>query len=215
MAARPLRGTTVDRGHRPAILGCLFAAVATDRFTRVPERPHHPGARCALDPHVRPGPAQLGLQPSPSSSITFLSALALGSLAAHRLIEARRDPGRRAHSPPGRRSDPGRDLALGHSSRSPADFWLCRRPRRLGSLSGDAVFALAAVVILPPTLLLGTDLPLPDAKLGEAHSRSAGRTLGQLVAINTLGGILGLAPGEVLACSPGSVSGPACDWWRF
>ena len=120
--------------------------------------------------------------------ITFLSALALGSLAAHRLIEARRDPG-----------DALTRLLAGAAilvAISPwAFFTLTGGLRYVADRAGwgayqATVFALAAVVILPPTLLLGTVFPFL-MKLGEAHSRSAGRTLGQLVAINTLGGILG------------------------
>jgi spermidine synthase len=52
------------------------------------------------------------------------------------------------------------------------------------------VFGLAGLVILLPTLILGAVFPYL-MKLGEAHGRGAGWTLGRLAAANTLGAILG------------------------
>jgi len=120
--------------------------------------------------------------------ITFLLALALGSLVAHRLIERRRDP-----------TDALTKLLTAGAILVAISPWLffalTGGLRYLADHAGWAayqatVFALAGVVILPATLLLGTVFPFL-MKLGEAHSRSAGRTLGRLVAINTVGGILG------------------------
>jgi spermidine synthase len=120
--------------------------------------------------------------------ITFLAALALGSLVAHRLIEARRDP-----------TDALTRLLTAGAILVAISPWLFfALTGGLQYLADHAgwvayqatVFALAGVVILPATLLLGTVFPFL-MKLGEGHSRSAGRTLGQLVALNTIGGILG------------------------
>ena len=120
--------------------------------------------------------------------IAFLAALALGSFVAHELTRQRRDPAQTVA------------WLLGIGS---ALVWLS--PLLFYRLTGGLryvadhqgwlgyqvfVFSLAGVVIVPPTLLLGTVFPYL-LKLSESHSRSAGRTLGQLVAINTVGAILG------------------------
>jgi spermidine synthase len=128
--------------------------------------------------------------------IAFLGALALGSLLAHDLIRARRNP---------------QSTLVGLLAVGSALVWLS--PWLFYRLTGGlryvaenqgwlgyqvVVFALAAVVIVPATLLLGTVFPYL-LKLSEAHSRGAGHTLGQLVAINTVAAILGsLLAGFVL-----------------
>lgn len=133
--------------------------------------------------------------------IAFLAALACGSFLAHELIGSRRDPMRTIAG-----------LLAGGSALvwiSPLLFY-----RLTGGLQYVAqhqgwfgyqavVFSLAAVVIVPPTLLLGATFPYL-LKLSETHSRGAGHTLGQLVAINTVGAILGsLLAGFVLLGSVG------------
>ncbi len=76
----------------------------------------------------------------------------------------------------------------------------------LGELAGGGgwggyvgrVFLLAVVVMLPPGILAGTIYPYL-LKVSEATARGAGRTIGNLAAVNSVGGILGsLAAGFVL-----------------
>ncbi len=120
--------------------------------------------------------------------ITFLLALALGSLLAHRLA--------RATTPPEQvltwllgvgailvALSPGLFFVLTGGLRYVAD--------RAGWIGYQVVvFSLAVLVLGPPTLALGTVFPYL-MKLGETPTRGGGRTLGSLVAINTLGGIAG------------------------
>ena len=120
--------------------------------------------------------------------ISFLVALALGSLLAHRLIGSERPPAATLLKLLGGGAilvavSPWLFFALTGGLRYVADQsgWIGYQL---------VVFALAALVLMPATFALGTVFPYL-MKLGETPSRSAGRTLGQLVAINTVGGILG------------------------
>ena len=120
--------------------------------------------------------------------ISFLLALTAGSWLAHRRIRAGADGVRTVV------------VLLGAGSLlvalSPWTFYaLTGGLRYIADRQGwgaylALVFALAAVVIVPPTTLLGTVFPLL-LKLSEKHARSAGRTVGDLVAINTLAAIAG------------------------
>lgn len=128
--------------------------------------------------------------------ITFLTALALGAALAHGLIRRRVNAA----------------LAVSGLLASGSIF-VAVSPNLFNALTGglryvaeDQDFAsyqfrtlvLALAVIFPPTLLLGSVFPYL-LKLSEAHTRSVGRTIGNLVAVNTLGAILGsLAAGFLL-----------------
>ena len=128
--------------------------------------------------------------------ITFLAALAAGSAFAHRLIVS---------GPPPAVTLP-RLLGAGAMlvAISPWLFYALTGGLRYVADQSSwvgyqlVVFALAGVVILPATLLLGTVFPYL-LQLAGAHSRSAGHALGRLIAVNTVGGIVGsLLAGFVL-----------------
>lgn len=120
--------------------------------------------------------------------ITFLAALAAGSLLAHVLI-------RRNVSPtvaPLCLLGAGAVLVAaspflfnfltdGLSYHAPRQGWVAYQLR---------VFGLAGAVIFLPTLFLGSVFPYL-LRLSEDSGQSAGRTIGNLVAINTTGAILG------------------------
>ncbi|HET9326878.1 MAG TPA: fused MFS/spermidine synthase [Candidatus Eisenbacteria bacterium] len=120
--------------------------------------------------------------------VIFLVALALGSLLAHRLIGSSREPSNVLA------------LLLGAgavlTSVSPWLFFaLTGGLRYIAEQSGWiayqlTVFTLSGLVMMPATIALGTVFPYL-LRLGETPARSAGRTVGELVAINTLGGIAG------------------------
>jgi spermidine synthase len=120
--------------------------------------------------------------------VTFLVALAIGSLLAHRLIRSAREPSNLL------------TLLLGIgavlTAISPGLFYgLTGGLRYIADQAGwityqAVVFGLSGVVLMPATIALGTVFPYL-LRLGETPARSAGRTVGQLVAINTLGGIAG------------------------
>lgn len=62
-----------------------------------------------------------------------------------------------------------------------------------------AKLALAALLILPQSILLGATFPLMSAGLARAHPRRAGESVAMLYFTNSLGGVLGvLASGFVL-----------------
>ena len=120
--------------------------------------------------------------------IAFLVSLALGSLLAHRLLRL------------GRPAAQTLTMLLGVGAIlvaiSPWLFYaLTGGLRYVADRSGWiayqlVVFSLAGAVLAPPALALGTVFPTL-MKLGESPARSGGHTLGQLVAINTFGGIVG------------------------
>ena len=120
--------------------------------------------------------------------ISFLLALAGGATLAHRRIRAGADMVRTCDTL----------LAAGALlvALSPWTFFaLTGGLRYVAENQGwgayqALVFALAAVVIVPPTTLLGAVFPLL-LKFSEPHAPSSGRAVGDLVAINTLAAIVG------------------------
>jgi len=120
--------------------------------------------------------------------ITFLFALAAGAALAHNLILWRLSP----------RTTVCLLLVAGGVlvAVTPHLFYvLTDGLTAIGSRQGWVgyqirVFALAGMVILLPTVVLGAVFPYL-MKLSEAHGRGAGWTLGRLAAANTVGAILG------------------------
>ncbi|MEN8181154.1 MAG: fused MFS/spermidine synthase [Myxococcota bacterium] len=122
--------------------------------------------------------------------VVFLVSLALGGSLAHRLA-------RRAAAP----ASVLFALFLGSGllvGLSPLLFSkLTGGLGYLGSGTGWAgyvvrVYAVAALVMGPPALVLGTVFPYL-LKLSEPFGRSPGRSVGELAALNTVGGIVGSA----------------------
>lgn len=120
--------------------------------------------------------------------ITFLFSLALGSVLASMLCRLRADPfailtGLLILS----------GMLVGGTPL--AFYWVTDGLEEIASYSGwtgyvISVFAVVSVVILIPGTLLGSVFPYL-LKMRESISESAGRTIGHLAAVNTIGAILG------------------------